>query len=377
MGRPFDKHIDERELNALVPSCAGEGQGASGPPPASIRQAKRHLASCKECQKKVTQYRQLLNPPSNVHTSEATAPQSDCPGDVEWDEVVAGLWPELRAQQLINHAARCAYCGPRLRAAVSGDSDPTPQEEAFLAQLRSPSRPVPQATTERFLANRPVSIWQRLLDWKVLVPAVALLVLVSVVIPGRPSSPISGMELAQFAASAHEQHLQGKLGLEVRSDSQSFVNEWLHEKSPFSLALPASSGSPDEELPYRVEGARLIQIHSKSAAYIAYQMQADPVSLIVTPISAAVASGGIELDFKKVSFHYYMIRGHKVVTWSVHGLTYALVSQEGNKTQRSCMVCHSAMRDRDLSRTPTPLPDQTTVARPVWQSQEALPRTFK
>ena len=76
---------------------------------------------------------------------------------------------------------------------------------------------------------------------------------------------------------------------------------------------------------------------------------------MVTPDSVAVASGGVEVDYKKVSFHYGTVEGYKVVTWSVHGLTYALVSQEGNSTQRSCMVCHSAMRDRDLSQTPTPL----------------------
>ena len=76
---------------------------------------------------------------------------------------------------------------------------------------------------------------------------------------------------------------------------------------------------------------------------------------MVAPASVAVASGGIEVGFEKVTFHYATVRGYKVVTWSQHGLTYALVSQEGNNSQRSCMVCHSAMRDRDLSHTPTPL----------------------
>jgi hypothetical protein len=81
----------------------------------------------------------------------------------------------------------------------------------------------------------------------------------------------------------------------------------------------------------------------------------------------ALATGGVEAAFKKVSFHYYTVQDYKVVTWSVHGLTYALVSEEGNRTQRSCMVCHSAMRDRDLSDTPTPLADQKSLAKPFWQ----------
>ena len=94
--------------------------------------------------------------------------------------------------------------------------------------------------------------------------------------------------------------------------------------------MPASLEVPGEERPYRLEGARLLQMGGKTAAYIAYQMQTGPVSLMVTPDSVAVASGGVEVNFKKVSFHYGMVDGYKVVTWSLHGLTYALVSQEGN-----------------------------------------------
>jgi hypothetical protein len=119
--------------------------------------------------------------------------------------------------------------------------------------------------------------------------------------------------------------------------------------------LPASPAAPGEDRPDRLEGARLVQVAGKPAVYIAYQMQTGPASLVVTPDTVAVASGGVELDFQKVSFHYRMVEGYKVVTWSLHGRTYALVSQEGNSTQRSCMICHSAMRDRDLSQSPTPL----------------------
>jgi anti-sigma factor RsiW len=197
----------------------------------------------------------------------------------------------------------------------------------------------------------------------VLVPAGALLAVVAILIAGRlsTSSPLSGRDVAQFAASIHRQHLRGNLALEEQTDSQALLDEWLHRKSQFALALPASSEMPREPLPYRIEGARLIGIHDKGAAYIAYRMQPDLISLIVTPVSVAVASGGAEVSFKKVTFHYYSIEGYKVVTWSVHGLTYALVSQEGNRTQRSCMVCHSTMRDRDLTNTPTPLGDQRTL----------------
>lgn len=350
MERPFDKHIDNDELNALVPWSTETGQEPHGLSPEAIREAERHAQSCGDCSKRVAKYRQLVGRFSRVAVSGAAPPGADCPKDVDWLEVAAGLWPELKARQLIMHAALCDHCGPLLRAATLVDDDPTPQEEKLLAELRAPSRPdlVPRP-------RRPSARGWPYMKW--LVPAMALILVVGALVTIRLSSPapLSGAEYAEFAAKTHQQYAQGNLALDVRSDSQQTLNEWFKEKAPFSLALPASPAVPGEERPYRLEGARLVQVRSKSAVYIAYQMQTGPASLMVTPDSVAVASGGVKVDFKKVSFHYRMVEGYRVVTWSLRGRTYALVSQEGNDTQRSCMVCHSPMRDRDLSQTPTPL----------------------
>jgi anti-sigma factor RsiW len=176
---------------------------------------------------------------------------------------------------------------------------------------------------------------------------------------------LSGPKYAEFAVKTHRQHAQGSLALDVRSDSVQALNDWFKKKLQFSLTLPASPAAPADERPYRLEGARLVQVGGKTAAFVAYQMPTAQMptaeaSLMVAPNSVAVASGGVEVDFKKVRFHYSMVDGYRVVTWSLHGLTYALVSEEGNDTQKSCMVCHSAMRDRDLSHTPTPLRHQSS-----------------
>jgi anti-sigma factor RsiW len=367
LGRRFDKHIDDQELNALVPSSSETGQEPHGLSPDAVREAERHVESCGDCSRKVSQYRQLVNRFSGVVVSEAAAPGVDCPKDneVDWHEVAAGLWPELKATQLIMHAALCAHCGPLLRAATSVDDDPTPQEEKLLAQLKAPSRPapIPQPAPP---PPSPSPSW-RFMRWLVPVAALAVIVGVLATRPPTSSTPLSGPEYAQFAVNTHRQHAQGRLALEVRSDSQQALNAWFKAKSQFPLELPASPAAPGEERPYRLEGARLVQVGGKTAAYIAYQMQTGPVSLMAAPDSVAAASGGVKVDFTKVSFHYRMVEGYKVVTWSLHGLTYALVSQEGNSTQQSCMVCHSAMRDRDLSHTPTPLGAGGNAVQPVLQ----------
>jgi anti-sigma factor RsiW len=357
VGRPFDRHIDTQELNALVAGSSQTGPESHGLSPDAVREAERHVKSCPECSGRVSKYRELVNRSTNVVVSEVAPPGTDCPKDVDWHEVAAGLWPELKAKQLIMHAALCDHCGPLLRAATPVDDDATPEEEKLLAELKAPTRPA-------FIPQRvpPAPSSRRFIRW--LVPALALIVIAFVVASTRPPSStksLSGQQFAEFAVTAHKQHDQGSLALDIHSDSQQALNEWLKAKAPFSLALPASPAVPGEERPYRLQGAQLVQAGGKTAVFVAYQMQSGAVSLMVAPDSVAVASGGVAADFKKVSFHYRTVEGFKVVTWSLHGNTYALVSQEGNSTQRSCMVCHSAMGDRDLSQTPTPLRAETVL----------------
>jgi anti-sigma factor RsiW len=369
MGRPRDKHIDEQELEALARSPL-HGHKTHGLSPDSEREAMGHVESCSICSAKVAEYRRVVDQLSSLAVSEADADRKPgCPRDVDWHEVAAGLWPELKAKQLILHAATCAHCGPLLRAATNVSDDASPEEEQLLAQLRTPSRPAQTGREAIPACPEPRSVWRALLQWKVFVPVLALLMIVGFIGTKAPSSRVSlsGPRFAEFAVDTHRKYVQGQLALDVHSDSQQTVNQWFAGKTQFAVSVPASPAAPGEERPYHLKGARVVQVGGKAAAYIAYQMQGGLVSLIVAPDSVAVASGGTRLDFKKVSFHYNMFEGHRVVTWSLHGLTYALVSQEGNRTQRSCMVCHSAMRDRDLSQTPTPLYSSENPAEPVWQ----------
>ncbi len=367
MGRPFDQHIDDQELEALASPSSENARDRHQLSPDAICEAALHVESCGNCSRKVSEYRQLIDRSSNAAIPKATPRGVHCPKeeDVDWQEVAAGLWPELKAMPLIMHAALCDHCGPLLRAATSVDDDPTPQEETFLSELKPPSRPAIQRPQS--IPPSPLLSWRRL-RWNVFAPAAALVLIVAALstIPGS-STPLSGPEYAKFAVNTHRQHAQGDLVLDVQTGSPQTLNEWFKATSKFSLALPASLEVPGEKRPYRLEGARLLQMGGKTAAYIAYQMQTGPVSLMVTPDSVAVASGGVEVTFKKVSFHYGMVDGYKVVTWSLHGLTYALVSQEGNAMQQSCMVCHSAMRDRDLSHTPTPLRIEPNSLEPILQ----------
>ena len=359
--RPSDKHLTQEELNALLPSFNREDFYLSTD---AIRDAENHLLNCEDCERKALLYRQFLNHP--VDTRQPSPRSADCPKDedVDWFDVATGLWPELKAKQLITHASQCGHCGPLLRAALSVDEDPTPEEERFLARLRQPSRPEPVLVPAKRIRRG----WQwQLARWAVPVAAMAMIVGVFGGRADRSPRALSGPEFATLAADTYRQQTDGTLALDVHAESQQQLNAWFKTKSQLAVVLPSSASMPVSDEEPRVEGARLLPISGRqSAAYVAYEMNTGPVGLVVTPDSVALASGGSVANFKTVSFHYRMVQGYKVVTWSVHGFTYGLVSREGNHTQQSCMVCHSAMRDRDLTHTPTPLPDEK-VLRPMLQ----------
>lgn len=343
--RPIDRHLDSQELEALVPVSPDTGPVEEALSVEAIRDAGLHASSCSDCEGKVESYRALVMGRLRRDSAQRALPTRDCPipEDVDWDEVVAGEWPELKVRQLVMHAAMCDYCGPQLRAAVSSKN----AAEKSLVQAKQ-SKPTP-----RPVLGAKVSRWRFA---KVLGPVFALFLMISVIaIRWISGPPVTGEAFAAFATKMHRQHAGGELGLEIRSDSRQELNQWLRSKFRFPVTLPVSSNDAVVSDAAHIDGARVVEVGGQSAAYVAYDTETGPASLVVTTDTVAVASGGSVADYKKVRFHYTMVEGYKVVTWSQHGLTYALVSQEGNETQRSCMVCHSAMGDRDLTHTPTPL----------------------
>ena len=159
------------------------------------------------------------------------------------------------------------------------DDDPTPQEERLLAELNDPSRPAVNGGRESIPSDPlPLSVSRWFLHWKVFASALALMIMVAVIGTRSPSNPrpLAGSKFAEFAVRAHRQHALGHLALDVRTDSQQALNEWLKTKAKFSLVLPASPAVPGEERPNRLEGARLVQVGGKTAAFIAYQMPNSP-----------------------------------------------------------------------------------------------------
>jgi anti-sigma factor (TIGR02949 family) len=177
--------------------------------------------------------------------------------------------------------------------------------------------------------------------WPVLVAAI-LLVVALLPVPGilRKANANSYIDAA---VAAHRSSLNGSLPLEIKSESPSVVTAWFAGKVPFNFRLPDAAEQVGHDQVYRLTGGRLVNYKDGYAALVSYQMQQQTISLLVASSKSAVAAGGEPVPSGRIVFHYSKHAGFAVITWSTHGLTYALVSSLPGSGRQSCMVCHENM----------------------------------
>ena len=167
--------------------------------------------------------------------------------------------------------------------------------------------------------------------------------------PTPPADARPAVVASAFAAMAADTHLRyarGQLPLEVQSDRPEQVSGWFSGRVPFHLALPDYPVGPGEQKFYRLEGGRLVSFRNDYAAYVAYRMDDQPISLLVTSASTVTPEGGSLVRSGALTFHVESVAGLKVITWSDNGLTYALASDVAVEASRSCLVCHGSAAER-------------------------------
>lgn len=152
---------------------------------------------------------------------------------------------------------------------------------------------------------------------------------------------------ALMAADTHLRHQRGQLPLEINSTSPRQVSDWFANKVDFKVQIPNYQESLGEKL-YTLEGGRLVAYENEYAAYVAYQMNDRPISLVITSNQIVEITGGELIKAKGLVFHYNAMEGLKVITWSDRGLTYALVSDLEERGQKSCIVCHQGIKEQDF-----------------------------
>jgi len=157
----------------------------------------------------------------------------------------------------------------------------------------------------------------------------------------------------ETALAAHRSYLNGNVSIGIRSKSPDLVTAWLRERVPFQFRLPNAQSVVDSIPAYELTGAGLVNDRGGVAALVTYQKPGQKISLLVEPSNSAVVSGGDEVRFGALTFHYRTDQHFRVITWSNHGLSYALVSAVSTSAKESCAVCHQSMKDRENFRPQT------------------------
>ncbi|MGD0569879.1 MAG: tetratricopeptide repeat protein [Candidatus Sulfotelmatobacter sp.] len=176
----------------------------------------------------------------------------DCPAEEKWTAIAGGVSPAAEAKPMLEHASRCDYCGPLLRAATE-DLDPeiSAEEEEFIRQLPSAS-----AEWQRALARKMTAASVAPAGEKVATPG-------SKTEPGRlteketrPSAhwPLAGWSLANWTlwaapvAAAAVVAVGAAIWVERASPSLSATNlliaQAYTEQRPIELRFPGAGYGP-------------------------------------------------------------------------------------------------------------------------------------
>jgi anti-sigma factor RsiW len=267
--------------------------------------------------------------------------------------------PELEAFRA--HLQSCPTCKVRLEEERAFSSVLLRSRPLYRApdELRSrvseilqqhPAADKAEGIYERLLriVQRPFpNRWPHLLIWGVLATALMVVALCLSFAPGVVRR-VHAASYVETAIAVHHSYLKGSLAPEIQTDSPTLVSAWFAGKVPFDFRLPAAR---DGKPVYRLSGARRVSYRGHDAALVIYETQREKISLLVASNKYAAIAGGDEVRSGNLLFHYFSREKFKVITWSNHGLSYALVSSLSASARQSCLVCHQSMADRDVFRT--------------------------
>ena len=274
---------------------------------------------------------------------------------------------DLRGHELIdfrNHLEACAECRASLEA-----------EEA-LSYLLHRSRPLYQAPASlrsrvsaavmQHFESKATRAWschgalqvlerelfhpvQRLLSIRMLALVVLLVAFVLAFVPNVVRQARAANYVAT-AVAAHRSYLAGDRPPGLRSSSPELVTAWFSDKVYFPFRLPNAHSAASDTPSYRLTGASVVRYRGSPVALVTYEKKSEKISLLVAPGNSAPIAGGDNVRSGDLIFHYQTRDGFKVITWSNHGLSYALVSSVSGSARESCLVCHQNMNDRRTFR---------------------------
>jgi anti-sigma factor RsiW len=205
------------------------------------------------------------------------------------------------------------------------------------------ARPLYEMPAQSYAAlHSIVADWERRRRQRRWLPAAAAAAVLAAAAITWVSSARSGFE--NFAVQAHRSYSRGAFPLDVASTQPQVVSDWLKPRVPFHLRLPNyPEGGPKR---YALVGARLMQYRGEDVAYLAYEMDRKPISLMISSTARILPAGGESYQSGGLTFYFSSQQGLRTILWKDKGISYAQVSDLDVKGAESCMICHAAEGER-------------------------------
>jgi anti-sigma factor RsiW len=255
---------------------------------------------------------------------------------------------EQKFKYLSAHLDTCVYCQGQLERerALSRFLHESGPLYSAPAELRIQVSAAIERNSTRYRSRW--DWWRRasplVLNWKMLVPASLVVALCLMAVPNIVQN-VRAASYVEAALTNHNRYLRGEMAPGIRTKSPEAVTAWFADKLPFQFRLPSSEAPLQGNPTYELTGASSVQYRGIPAAMVVYEAPSGTISLLVESSKAAVVAGGDESHYGALMFHHRNEGRFKVITWSAHNLSYALVSSITSSAQESCMVCHQSMAD--------------------------------
>jgi anti-sigma factor RsiW len=148
-------------------------------------------------------------------------------------------------------------------------------------------------------------------------------------------------DLVRLAVNEHHAFLRAPDGLDLRTNDGGLVSSWLQTRLHFDIDIPKNT-PPD----FQLMGGRIATDGAARAAYVAYQVGDETVSLLVTPPQEIRFAGREVISFRNTLFHPADVDGFHTLEWSDSRHTYVLVASSPRLVTQACQICHGSNRDR-------------------------------
>lgn len=264
---------------------------------------------------------------------------SDCiADDPRFEAYIDGELPETEVLAFRLHLQLCPACRETEAlqrrflavvriAAAGGPSLPSGLEKGVRASLHSA-----RFTRGRFVRS-------------IAIAATVVLVftgmVVRFVVRDRAAAPLlvaaktSIHSIAALATNEHIARLQRLAPLEIETSDARVLARWAQTRVPFGVVLPAFDNPSLEAV-----GARITRLGAEPALSAAYQLDGQPVTLLVTGSALDSPESASGESFRGLRFHLGYDRGFRTITWADKGLSYVLVSSLGDEGRQACSICH-------------------------------------